>query len=71
MTVSLRDTETEQMIAVLAECIPADLDLDDEPAVAQYLCEVCIFSNYRLSVMERSLPEIIRHAKALRHARAA
>jgi nitrate reductase assembly molybdenum cofactor insertion protein NarJ len=71
MTEPLRDTETEQMIAVLAECIPHDLNLDNEREVAEYLCAICAFASYRPSAMERNLSEIIKHAKALRHARAA
>jgi hypothetical protein len=66
----MTDIETEQMIAVLAETIPHDLDLGNEREVAEYLCAICAFAHYRLSAMEKNLPEIIGHAKALREAMA-
>lgn len=60
---SSRDREVEMMVDVLASTIPSEIDLTDERAVTQHLCEICVVADYRPSLMEPHIPEIIKRAK--------
>lgn len=55
--------EIRQMIEILGDTLPPDVAAEDRQKVSEYLVEICRIADYRPSLMDAHIDEIIAHAK--------